>query len=156
MFGWFKRKCRKVYAPVDGQTIDITEVPDEVFAQKMAGEGVAIRPETDLFCAPIEGTIKKIFPTNHAYIVDDGKGFSVTVHIGLESVGLKGKGFERLVEEGAKVSVGDPIVRVDLSYLAQEGIDCVTPIMLSENADRKHVEKFLRIVKQGDEIMEVC
>ena len=156
MFGWFKRKCRKVYAPVDGQTIDIAEVPDEVFAQKMAGEGVAIRPASELFCAPIGGIVKKIFPTNHAYIVDDGKGLSVTVHIGLETVGLKGKGFERLAQEGDAVSAGDPIVRADLNYLAQEGIDTVTPVVLSEDSDRKGTEKFLRIVKRGDEIMEVC
>ena len=155
MFGLFKRKVREVHAPVDGQVVDITEVPDEVFAGKMVGDGVAIMPAGDTFCAPIDGVVSKIFSTNHAFSIKSDKDLEVVVHIGLETVALQGEGFERLVEEGAKVAAGDPVIKADLGYLSDYAKSTITPIVVSETSDVKRVEKKLRIVKQGDMIMEV-
>jgi glucose-specific phosphotransferase system IIA component len=155
MFGLFRRKEREVIAPVDGQIVDITEVPDEVFAQKMTGDGVAVKPAGDTFCAPISGRVAKIFPTNHAFLIESGKDLSVMVHIGLDTVALKGKGFKRLVEEGTKVEAGTPVIQIDRSYLSEEGKDMITPIVISDESDVDTLKKKLRIVKQGDTIMEV-
>ena len=155
MFGLFKRKVREVHAPVDGQVVDITEVPDEVFAGKMVGDGVAVKPVGDTFCAPIEGVVSKIFSTNHAFSIKSDKNLEVMVHIGLETVALDGKGFERLAEEGAQVSAGDPVIKADLSYLAEHAKSTITPIVVTEGSDVREIEKKLRIVKQGDVIMEV-
>ena len=155
MFGLFKRKKREVYAPVDGQVIDITEVDDEVFANKMVGDGVAIRPAGEIFCAPINGIVSKIFSTNHAFSIQSDKDLEVMVHIGLETVALQGEGFERIAEEGAKVEAGDPVIKADLSYIAEHAKSTVTPIVIAETSDVKKIEKKLRIVKQGDVVMEV-
>ncbi len=155
MFGLFKRKIREVYAPVDGQVVDISEVPDEVFAGKMVGDGVAIMPAGDTFCAPIDGVVSKIFSTNHAFSIQSDKDLEVMVHIGLETVALQGEGFERIAEEGAKVEAGDPVIKADLSYLSEHAKSTITPIVVTESSDVREIEKKLRIVKQGDVIMEV-
>ncbi|MFT7879286.1 MAG: PTS glucose transporter subunit IIA [Sulfurimonas sp.] len=155
MFGFLKRKKREVFAPVDGQVVALDQVEDEVFSQGMAGDGVAIKPASDTFCAPISGRVTKIFGTNHAYSIKSDKDLEVMVHIGLDTVNLKGEGFERLAEEGDQVVAGDPIIRTDLAYLREHAKDTITPILITEESDVKNIEKKLNIVKSGDIIMEV-
>lgn len=155
MFGFLKRKTRAVYAPADGQIVGLDKVDDEVFSQGMAGDGVAIIPMSDVFCAPIDGVVSKIFKTNHAYSVKSDKDLVVLVHIGLDTVMLKGMGFERLVEEGAQVKAGDAIIKVDLAYLRAHAKDTITPVVISDESDVREIDKKLTIVKCGDVIMEV-
>ena len=155
MFGFLKRKVREIHAPADGQVVALESVDDEVFSQKLVGDGVALIPMSDLFTAPIEGTVTKIFPTNHAYSIKSSKDLEVMVHIGLETVALEGKGFERLVNEGDEVKAGDPIIRVDLPYIREHAKDIITPIIISDESDVKNIEKRLNIVKNQDMIMEV-
>ncbi len=155
MFGFLKRKQREVYAPVDGQVVSLEQVDDEVFSQGLAGDGVAIKPVSDVFTAPISGKVTKIFTTNHAYSIKSDKDLEVLVHIGLDTVNLKGEGFERLVNEGDEVKAGDGIIKVDLAYLGAHAKDMITPILISEESDVKMVEKKLKVVKTGDVIMEV-
>lgn len=149
-----KRKTREVLSPVDGQVVEIESVNDEVFANKMVGDGVAVIPMSDTFCAPIDGVVSKIFSTNHAYSIKSDKDIEVMVHIGLETVALKGEGFERLAEEGDEVQAGDPIIRADLSYIREHAKDIVTPVIVSDESDVKEIKKHLDIVKSGDLIME--
>jgi PTS system glucose-specific IIA component len=150
-----KRKTREVFSPVDGQVVEIENVDDEVFSTKMVGDGVAVIPMSDTFCAPIDGTISKIFSTNHAYSVRNDKDLEVMVHIGLETVALKGEGFERLANEGDMVKAGDPVIRADLAYIREHAKDIVTPVIISEESDVKEIEKQFKAVKCGDMIMEV-
>jgi glucose-specific phosphotransferase system IIA component len=155
MFGLFKSRQKKILSPVDGEIVDISSVPDEVFSQKMVGDGVAVRPENGLFCAPIDGIVAKIFATNHAFTVRGEKSLEVMVHIGLETVALEGRGFERLVSEGDRVKAGDPVIRADLDYISKHALERITPIVISEESCVKEIEKKLHNVKQGDVIMEV-
>ncbi len=155
MFGLLRRKPRVVYAPIDGQVVAIETVDDEVFAKGLAGDGVAIVPVGDTFCAPIDGEVVKIFATNHAFIIQGQQDLGVMVHIGLESVALQGKGFTRLVEEGTVLKAGDPVIRVDMDYLAQHAKDTITPILITDESRVKSIEKKSAVVKQGDTIMEV-
>jgi len=155
MFGLFKRKRREILSPVDGQVVDITEVSDEVFSQKMVGDGVAIKPVGDTFCAPIDGLVNKIFATHHAFSIKSDKDLEVMVHIGLETVALDGRGFERLVDEGERVSAGDPVIRVDMNYIAAHAKDTITPVVISDESDVGRIEKIVRIAKCKDVIMEV-
>ena len=155
MFGFLNRKKREVKAPVDGEIVSIESVNDEVFSKKMAGDGVAIVPMSNVFTAPIDGTISKIFPTNHAFSIKSKKDLEVMVHIGLDTVNLNGEGFERLASEGDEVSCGDEIIRVDLSLLKEKNIDIITPIIVSDESSFKSIDKKLNIVKEGDIIMEV-
>jgi len=155
MFGFLKRKTREIKSPADGQIVSLEKVNDEVFSQGMAGDGVALIPMSDLFCAPIDGVVSKIFKTNHAYSIKSDKDLEVLVHIGLDTVALEGQGFERLVEEGAKVKAGDGIIKADMDYLRTHARDTITPVIISDDSDVKEIEKQFKIVKRGDLIMEV-
>jgi glucose-specific phosphotransferase system IIA component len=155
MFGFLKRKIRDIHAPVDGQTVALESVDDEVFSQKMAGDGVAIIPISNIFTSPIEGVVTKIFSTNHAYSIKSDKDLEVMVHIGLDTVALEGKGFTRIVKEGDKVNIGDPIIEVDLDYVKEHAKDIITPIIILDESDVKSIEKTFDIVKCKDKIMEV-
>jgi len=155
MFGFLKRKVRDIYAPVDGQIVALESVEDEVFSQKMAGDGVAIIPVSNIFSAPIEGVVTKIFSTNHAYSIKSDKDLDVMVHIGLDTVALEGKGFTRIAQEGDKVKVGDPIIKIDLAYIKENAKDIITPIIILDESDVKSIEKKFAIVKCRDKIMEV-
>ena len=155
MFGFLKRKKRDVFAPINGQLMDLGSVDDEVFAQRMAGDGVAILPVGEIFTAPIDGVITKIFSTNHAYSVKSKQDLEVLVHIGLETVALKGEGFERLAEEGDEVKVGDPIIKVDLNYIKEHAKDIITPILITDESKYEAIDKNTNVVIAGDAIMEV-
>jgi PTS system glucose-specific IIA component len=155
MFGFLKRKVREIKAPSDGEVVAIESVNDEVFSQKMAGDGVAIIPVTNIFTAPIDGVVSKIFSTNHAYSIKSDKDLEVMVHIGLDTVELNGVGFKRVVEEGTRVSCGDEIIHADLKLLKEHKKDIITPIVISDDSSVKNIEKKLEIVKSGDLIMEV-
>lgn len=155
MFGFLKRKPRVINAPIDGQIVAIETVDDEVFSQKMAGDGVAIIPVGEIFTAPVDGVITKIFSTNHAYSVKSDQDLEVLVHIGLETVALKGEGFERIANEGDKVKAGDPVIKVDLAYIKANAKDIITPILVTDESKAESIEKKETIVKSGDVIMEV-
>ncbi len=155
MFGFLKRKVRDVYAPADGQVVALESVDDEVFSQKMVGDGVALMPVTGSFTAPIDGVVSKIFSTNHAYSIKSDKDLEVMVHIGLETVALEGQGFTRIAKEGDVVKAGDVIIEADLAYIKAHAKDIITPILITDESDVKKVEKKYAIVKAGDKIMEV-
>lgn len=144
-----------IVAPVNGKVVALEEVNDEVFSQKLAGEGIAIIPNDELFRAPIRGKLTRIFPTNHAFVIRSGSGFDLLVHIGLDTVKLQGEGFERVIEEGTMVEAGDAIMRVDLPCLQKYGIDCTTPIVITDTKKIKTIEKRAGTVRSGDTIMEV-
>ena len=155
MFGFLKRKVRDVYAPVDGNVVTLESVDDEVFSQKMVGDGVAIMPIGGDFTAPIDGVVSKIFSTNHAYSIKSDKDLEVMVHIGLETVALEGKGFTRVASEGDSVKVGDVIIKADLAYIREHAKDIITPIIIADESDVKEIRKEYSVVKSQDKIMEV-
>jgi len=132
-----KKKDVSIYAPVSGMRIDLTEVKDEMFSQKILGDGFAVVPEDDIFGAPGTGEVSMIFDTSHAFCItmDDGK--ELMVHIGLETVALKGEGFTRLKKEGDRVEKGTPIIQVDRKALEEKGIDMTTMVILTENPGKE-------------------
>lgn len=150
MFGFLK-KSFKLVAPVDGKVIPLSEVPDEVFAQKMAGDGVAIETTGDTIKAPADGMLTMIFKTNHAFGLNLENGIEVLVHIGLDTVALEGEGFERLAEEGKFVKAGEPIIKVDRKLITEKGYSLVTPVLIT-NADKVSEIKGLEgtTVKAGE------
>ena len=155
MFGFLKRKVREVKSPVDGQVVALESVDDEVFSQKLVGDGVAVIPMSNRFKAPIDGVVSKIFSTNHAYSIKSPKDLEVMVHIGLETVALEGRGFTRIANEGDEVKAGDVIIEADLAYIREHAKDIITPVIIMDESDVKEIDKKLTIVKAGDMIMEV-
>lgn len=130
MFGFFKKDL-KLVAPVDGKTIDLTQVPDEVFAGKMAGDGLAIEPSGDTVVAPADGELTLVFKTNHAFAMTLSNGVELLVHIGIDTVSLNGEGFERLAEQGTKVKAGTPIIKIDREFIKSKGLSLATPVLIT-------------------------
>ena len=155
MFGLFKKSKQVIFSPVDGDVVDIESVPDEVFSQKLAGDGVAIVPLSGTIVAPIEGIVTRIFPTNHAFLITNSKGLEVMVHLGLDTVELNGEGFERLVEEGKKVKSGTPILSVDFDFIQSKGKEIITPVVI--NSDKSIIldKHKLGTIREGESLIEV-
>ncbi|MCE9687177.1 PTS glucose transporter subunit IIA [Shewanella sp. AS16] len=143
----------QVFAPLSGDIVSIETVPDVVFSEKIVGDGVAIAPKGELVLAPIDGTIGKIFETNHAFSIESSQGLELFVHVGVGTVELRGNGFRRLAEEGQKVKVGDPILAFDLDYL-QAHVDCLlTPVVLANMEDIQHLDKAQGGVTAGKDVI---
>ncbi|OCQ53529.1 PTS system glucose-specific EIICBA component [Photorhabdus australis subsp. thailandensis] len=122
-------------APVSGQLIDLKEVPDEAFSSKIVGDGIAIKPTSNIVLAPVSGTIVKIFDTNHAFCIETEEGVELIVHLGIDTISLNGKGFKRLVNEGAIVKVGEPVLSLDLDYLNANAKSMISPVIVSNIDD---------------------
>ncbi len=152
MFGFFKKKPIVVVAPVGGEVIKLEDVKDEVFSQKLAGDGVAIIPSNGDIVAPIDGVITRLFSTHHAFLITTKDNLEVMVHIGLDTVNLKGEGFKVLRQEGDKVTVNTPIISVDLEYLKSQRKDIVTPIVIG---DKSITNIKLGLVNSGDVIFKI-
>lgn len=93
----------EIIAPLSGEIVNIEDVPDVVFAEKIVGDGIAIKPAGNKIVAPVDGTIGKIFETNHAFSIESDDGIELFVHFGIDTVELKGEGFKRIAEEGQAV-----------------------------------------------------
>ncbi|HEG0620602.1 TPA: PTS transporter subunit EIIC [Yersinia enterocolitica] len=122
-------------SPITGDVVALEEVPDEAFASKAVGEGIAIRPTDKTVVAPANGTIVKIFNTDHAFCLETEAGAEIVVHIGIDTVKLNGQGFARLVEEGATVVAGQPVLELDLAYLNANARSMISPVVVSNIDD---------------------
>ena len=127
----FSKSKNRLLAAASGRSIALDDVPDEVFSSKMLGEGFAIEPETGVFFSPADGVIESVSETLHAYTVHTNDGLDVLVHIGIDTVELKGEGFSSCVEKGEKVRAGDVIARADIAFIRSRGFSAITPVIVS-------------------------
>ena len=116
--------------PLEGTVVPLDQVPDATFAQGIMGPGVAIEPEDGLVVAPAEGTVAHVFPTGHAVALTLEDGVEVLIHVGLDTVEMKGEGFETLVEVGEHVVAGSPLLRADLAAIRAAGHETITPVIV--------------------------
>ncbi|MFZ4834324.1 N-acetylglucosamine-specific PTS transporter subunit IIBC [Rouxiella sp. Mn2063] len=130
-----KTVLETLVSPVTGDVVDLAAVPDEAFASKAVGDGLAIRPTDKTVVSPASGTVVKIFNTNHAFCLETDSGAEVVVHMGIDTVALNGQGFTRLVEEGAVVTAGQPILELDLEYLNANARSMISPVVVSNIED---------------------
>jgi sugar PTS system EIIA component len=121
----------EVLAPLDGVVVPLESVPDEVFAEKMAGDGVAIDPSGQVAVAPVTGDLVKLFPGGHAFGISMAGDVELIVHIGLDTIELKGQGFENIAIEGQQVRAGTPIVRFDRPAIERAGKVILSPVVSS-------------------------
>lgn len=142
-----------VYAPVSGEIVPIEKVPDVVFAEKIVGDGIAIQPKGKHIVAPINGTIGKIFETNHAFSIESPQGLELFVHFGVGTVELRGNGFTRLAEEGQEVKAGEPILEFDLDYLKEQVESLLTPVVLANMEDVQSLEKRQGSIEAGKDVI---
>lgn len=130
MLGLFKKSV-EIVAPINGNVIELNQVPDKVFAEKLVGDGAAIDSTGDVIKAPVDGTLTLIFKTNHAFAITTKQGIELLIHIGLDTVELNGDGFERIAEEGSTVKAGDPIIKIDRDFITGKGISLITPVLVT-------------------------
>jgi len=131
---------KNIISPLSGTIIPITEVPDETFAQKILGDGIAVIPKDGKILSPVDGELISVADSLHAFSFVSEDGISVLVHVGLETVSLKGKGFKVHVKSGDKVKKGDLIAEVDLSYLKKMNINPVTPVVICDIPENSTVK----------------
>jgi len=123
---------RTVYATQDGSLVPLEEMPDAVFAEKILGDGVCIIPTSSQVRSPVNGTVSQVADTLHAIGIAAEDGVELLVHIGIDTVRLKGSGFDVRVHTGDKVAVGDILCSVDLEYIRSKGLETHTAIILTE------------------------
>ncbi len=154
MFNFFKKeKSVEIIAPMTGTIIDIEDVPDKVFSEKMVGDGLGIEPTEGVVTAPFDGEIVSLFPTNHAIGLRTKGGLELLIHVGLDTVDLKGEGFERLVEENQKVKKGDILLKFDIDYIKAQGKQVISPIIITNMDIVKDLDKFNGKIEKGKDIL---
>lgn len=143
----------EIYAPLSGEIVNIEDVPDVVFSEKIVGDGIAIRPRGNKIVAPVDGVIGKIFETNHAFSMESKEGVELFVHFGIDTVELKGEGFTRIAHEGQSVKRGDTVIEFDLATLESKAKSVLTPVVISNMDEISSIEKKSGEVIAGESVV---
>lgn len=130
----------EVLAPVNGTIHDLSKVNDEVFSQKLMGEGFAAQTEDGDIYSPVSGEVGMIFPTKHAIIVATDDGLEVLIHMGIDTVKLEGEGFELFCSVGDKVKAGDKLAHMDIEFIKSKGYETITPVIFTNLEAGKTIE----------------
>ncbi len=124
-----------VASPLPGRLVPLSEVPDPVFAKGLVGGGAAVIPDDDAgvltAVAPLDGRVIKVMP--HAYIVQHASGPAVLVHVGIDTVGLKGEGFTVIAQKGDQVRAGDPMISVDVTFVRSKNLSMCSPVVILDS-----------------------
>lgn len=146
----------EILSPANGDLLDLSEVPDDVFSQKLMGEGFAVESADGDIYAPVSGEIGMIFPTKHAIIIATEDGIEVLIHMGIDTVKMDGRGFELFCEMGQKVKAGDKLAHMDKAVFQAEGYPTVTPVIFTNLDASKKIDLVEGQVKAGDKDRIVC
>ncbi len=145
----------EICSPVNGEIVPIDTVPDPMFAQEMIGKGVAVIPSDGRFVAPSDGELTALFETGHAYCINTTDGAELMVHIGIDTVKLKGQFYKTCAKQGDKVKKGDPIVEVDIEGVKGAGYEVITPVIISNHDKFSDIKKKSGTVSAGDMILDM-
>ncbi|MFH7818212.1 N-acetylglucosamine-specific PTS transporter subunit IIBC [Neobacillus thermocopriae] len=140
--------------PIEGEIIELSEVPDQVFSQKMMGDGFGIIPAKGSVVSPVDGEIINIFPTKHAIGIKSKHGYEILIHIGIDTVHLKGQGFKVLVNEGELVTKGKEILTFDLELIKKSAPSTVTPIIFT-NLTKLNMKKQGKVTQGQSGILSI-
>ncbi|MCX7829124.1 MAG: glucose-specific PTS transporter subunit IIBC [Thermanaerothrix sp.] len=140
----------KVASPMSGKVVDLSEVPDKTFSERMVGEGFAVIPTDGLVVSPVDGKVTLVFPTMHAVGITSVDGLEVLVHVGIDTVKLNGEGFKALVSQGDEVKKGQPLIEADLKVISAKAPSIVTPVVFTNVKGSDKVTLFKGDVKAGE------
>lgn len=163
MFFWKKRtedlkienpEVDVLYAPISGKVIPLEQVDDMVFSQKIMGDGIAIEPEEGRLYAPVSGTVSVVFPTGHVVGIEGTGGTNVIMHVGIDTVELKGQGFDVKVKQGDTVKAGTLLMEIDLAAIRTRY--AATTMVVIENSREFHLTPTQsRKVTAGEQLLRV-
>lgn len=125
----------RIFSPLKGEIIPLSMVNDPTFASEIMGQGIAIRPKEGILKAPFNGKIASVFKTHHSIGLISDQGVELLIHIGLDTVKLQGKGFELLVKPGEQIRQGQELIKFDIEFIATEGFDTTTPVIITNSGD---------------------
>ncbi|WP_462400078.1 glucose PTS transporter subunit IIA [Lacticaseibacillus pantheris] len=142
----------KIVAPLSGKLIKLEDVPDQVFSQKMMGDGVAIEPSSDQVCAPADSLVIMTTETNHAIGLRTDNGVELLIHVGLDTVEMEGENMKTLVKDGDRVKAGTPLISFNSEAIEAAGYKLTTPVIVTNMADHHRVfaQSIQSEVKCGD------
>ena len=133
---FFFKKKSKIVSVVEGTIHNISDYPDDAIGQKMLGDGFYIEPTGELVCSPIDGEVTMLFPTAHAVAVQN-QDYEILIHIGVDTVKLEGRGFQKIVKQGDMVKAGDPLVKMDLPAIkAAPEVKAVSVAVIFTSCDK--------------------
>lgn len=145
----------KIYAPIKGKVVALSEVEDGVFSEGMMGEGIAIKPEEGKVYAPFDGECTMVFDTKHALGLISENGVELLIHIGIDTVKLNGECFDIKVNFGDKIKKGDLLAEVDLEEIKAKGYKIITPVIVTNTDDYSKITGDSKSVNVGDEILTI-
>ena len=140
-FGMKENKGILIGSPIEGEAVSIKEVNDPTFSQEILGKGIAIKPSKGRVVAPVDGEIALIFETKHAISLATEQGVEILIHVGLDTVNLKGEHFTAHVKAGDKVKAGDLLVEFDAEKISEAGYDTITPMVICNTADFSEIKE---------------
>lgn len=142
-----------LFSPVNGLAVELEKVNDPMFAEKMLGDGIAVIPNEKELVSPIDGTITMVYDTQHAIGISTKEHTDILIHIGIDTVELKGKPFQTKVKVGEQVKKGDLLTIVDWKMIQKKGLDVIVPIIVT-NKKVLNKTKFGNI-KVGESLVEI-
>lgn len=148
----------EIQAPIKGNAVALDSVPDPAFASGAMGQGIAIEPEEGKVFAPFDGTVSHVIKSKHAIILEHESGVQILIHVGINTVALKGSGYTPHVQTGDRVKAGQLLLEFDRELIADAGYSLVTPIILPDGQDRVDVVEEMKlglVQHQGDVILRV-
>lgn len=133
----FQRKNGTLLAVADGWAMPLSAVPDEAFSSGMLGVGFAIEPTAGTIYSPVNGSVDSVTETGHAYTIVSEDGLDILVHVGIDTVQLKGEGFLPMVQKGDRIKKGDVLARVDLERIKKSGLPLTVPVLITSPEEIK-------------------
>ena len=159
MFSFLKKskegKSMVLKSPVVGRCFDISEIPDEVFSSKMLGNGIGFESTEGVLYAPVDGEILQVFPTKHALILKSKEGIEILLHVGIDTVEMKGEGFETFAEKGQQVKAGDKLLTFNNELIKAKAKTNLSVLVLTDNEIMESVEFKLGTVDKNDEVITI-
>ena len=158
LFAKSENNKNSLYAPMAGQAVALSEVPDPAFSGGMLGDGIAVIPSSGEVLAPCDATVDMMFPTGHAVsLIADHNGAEILIHVGLDTVTLNGAPFQIVVESGQKVKKGDLLFIADLDAIEKAGLPTITPVLVCNSDDYATFNTTTgKTVAQGETVIELA
>jgi len=154
-FGFGGNK-NEILAPIEGKTLPLSEVNDPTFAMEILGKGLAIMPSRGRVVSPVNGTVAIMFETKHAVSIISHSGAEILIHIGLDTVNLKGEYFKSYVKANEKVKVGDLLLEFDIEKIKAAGYDVISPVIICNSDNYTQINTITgKKVKELVSIMEL-